>query len=75
MTVCRSRLPALTVLAATTGRPTAATSQVREGAPIVSGGQKKRVQDLSTEIMAIYGPMIYMAPYKMLLIKANPLRG
>ena len=26
-------------------------------------------------IIAIYGPMIYMAPYVMFLMRANPLQG
>jgi hypothetical protein len=30
---------------------------------------------MTSATIAFYGPMIYTAPYEMLLIRANPLRG
>ncbi len=36
---------------------------------------KNRGYDITVTSIAIYGPMIYTAPYVMLLMRANPLRG
>jgi hypothetical protein len=33
------------------------------------------MQNKSEPVLAIYGPMIYTAPYVMLLMRATPLRG
>jgi hypothetical protein len=32
-------------------------------------------REYSKYVIAIYGPMLYTAPYVMLLMRANPLRG